>query len=120
MKYLKVYKVYESQVDKKVQLLKDLCVDLEDVGLFVEIWKEGKSIHLFIQDQKDNSDLSGDNYYEENLYDKEVIHEFDKTLKSYGMNYRSKKGGSDKIWYEFDKWGKMTKSDIIYPDSSRP
>ena len=29
------------------------------------------------------------------------------------MNWRSKKGGEDKVWYEFDKWSKMTKSPLL-------
>lgn len=116
MKNIKSYKLFESLVDQKVQILKDLTLDLQDLGLLVEIWKEGKTIHLFIQDEKDDSSLSSDNYYEENLYDKEFISEFDKNLKSYGMNYRSKKGGSDKIWYEFDKWSKMTNSPLLKKD----
>jgi hypothetical protein len=111
------YKLFESLVDQKIQILKDLTIDLQDLGLVIEIWKEGKMIHLLIEDKDDvlvDDNYEG-NYYEDddNLYNREEISEFDETLKSYGMNYRSKKGGGDKIWYEFDKWSKMTKSPLL-------
>lgn len=112
MKYIKKYN--ESMVDKKIKLLEDLSIQLTDIGLTVEIWKEGKSITMFIQDLQDNSGLSSDNYYEENLHEKDFIKEFDEDLKSFGMNPRSKQGGGDKIWYEFDKWSNMTRSTYLY------
>lgn len=115
MKHLKSYKLFEnqSQVDKKIQLLKDLSTDFTDMGLVVEIWKEGKSIIMLIKDERDDAILSDDNYYEENLYNKEKILDFEETLKSYGMNFRSKSGGGDAVYYKFDKWGKMTNTDIV-------
>ena len=39
------YSLFESRVtlvDRKIQILKDLVVDLEDIGLEIDIWKENK------------------------------------------------------------------------------
>jgi hypothetical protein len=112
MRYLKTYNIFESMVDKKIELLEDLVIELEDTGLTIEIWKENKSIVMLISDDSDVSKLSDDNYYDSNLYDSQIILDFELRLKSHGMNYRTKYGGGDKVYYEFDKWSKMT--DLSY------
>lgn len=110
------YSLFESRVtlvDRKIQILKDLVVDLEDGGLTAEIWKENKKIVLLISDDAWISNISDDNYYDSHLLDLEIISDFEETLKSYGMNFRHKFGGQDKVWYEFDKWSNMTKSPLL-------
>lgn len=115
MKNIESYKIFEqTMVDKKIQLLEDLSLQLSDIGLTIEIWKKPKRIVLLVADDNDQSNLVDDNYYETNLYDQPFILEFEKDLKSYGMNFRSKSGGGDKVYYEFDKWSKMTDvNDIV-------
>lgn len=74
------YSLFESRVtlvDRKIQLLKDLVLDLEDIGLTTEIWKQNKDIVLLISDDKDESDISDDNYYDEHLYNSEIISDFE-------------------------------------------
>ena len=112
------YSLFEKRVtlvDRKIQILKDLVIDLEDIGLEIDIWKENKNITLLISDspEMDYSILSRTNYYDEHLYDSEIISDFEETLKSYGMNFRYKYGGGDRVYYEFDKWSNMTKSPLL-------
>jgi len=110
------YSLFESRVtlvDRKIQIIKDLVLDLEDIGLTTEIWKENKKIVLLIDDNAWISNISDDNYYNSHLLDLEIISDFEETLKSYGMNFRHKYGAGDKVWYEFDKWSKMTKSPLL-------
>src|ERR1017187_6665834 len=105
-----------SKINDKIDLLQDLSMDLSDEGLLVKIWngtkeddrfksgdfeqiigsrdsllpirrdsfKQSKSIIMAI----DSYDQLGNT----NLYDSKEILDFEKTLKSYGMNYRRKTG----------------------------
>lgn len=122
--------VYGSKIQSKIDLLKDLSFDLTDLGLKVEIWNgswrdndfgdsrgtqtrypRSKSIIMTIEDI--DSALDKDNYYENRLYNKKEIIDFEKTLKSYGMTPRSKSGTNDMVTFYFDKQGKMTDIDDL-------
>jgi hypothetical protein len=132
-------KVYGSKIQSKIDLLKDLSLDLSDMGLKIDIWNgawrdngsgfgltsengtpeeakaeyemPSKSIIMMIDDI--DSVLDNDNYYENELKDKKEILDFEETLKSYGMRPRRKAGFSDKVYLFFDKQGKMTDSDLL-------
>lgn len=128
MKYLKKYKLFESLVDKKIELLEDLALELKDAGLQVEIIN-GSHLHLlrdprlhihtnsrYADDYKkfiimrvtdDNEKFNADLYYTN------TIREFIETLKSYGMKPRSMSGGNHFAVFKFDKWGHMTNSPVI-------
>jgi hypothetical protein len=130
-----------SKVDAKIDLLQDLSMDLRDMGLSVEIWNGTKRDDRFksgdfeeiIGDrdsllpirrdsfkQSKSIIMSIDSHNNPNLYDSEEILDFEKTLKSYGMNYRRKTGapmnsdhGGSSVYFFFDKQGNMTNSDMI-------
>ncbi len=121
-------RVYGSKIQSKIDLLKDLSLDLTDMGLVVNIWNgswkdndhyggslsshpASKCIIMMIEDV--DSVLDVDNYYEEKLVNKKEIIDFEETLKSYGMRVRRKTGFSDKAYLFFDKHGKMTDSDVL-------
>lgn len=132
-------KVYGSKIQSKIDLLKDLTLDISDMGLKIDIWngswkdngggfgltsengtKEeakaeyelpSKSIIMMIEDY--DSVLDEDNYYENELKDKKEIIDLEETLKSYGMKPRRITGFGDKVYLFFDKQGKMTDSDVL-------
>lgn len=121
-------KVYGSKIQSKIDLLKDLSLDLTDMGLKIDIWNgswkddhhyggslsshpASKCIIMMIEDI--DSVLDEENYYENELKDKKEILNFEETLKSYGMRIRRKTGFSDKVYLMFDKQGKMTDSDLL-------
>lgn len=107
MRYLtSIFEYKVSIVDKKIELLNDLSLELKDIGLEIDIWKEGRDIILHISDELGPGLL--DYYNGEELYNAEFIKDFEETLKSYNMNFRSKTGSSDRVYYKFDKWGSMT------------
>ena len=117
MKYLSTYKLFESKVDDKIQLLKDLAIELQDAGLEVEVtngFGSGRySSHLpeyknyiFMSVKDINNKFSTD------LFNTDIIDEFKETLKSYGMNPRGMSGGDNCVVVKFDKWGRMTDSPI--------
>ena len=129
MKYLKKYKLFESLVDKKIQLLKDLALELEDSGLQVEVingshsyllrdprlstrWSSDHKTFIVMKITDDNERFDTD------LYNTEIIDEFKETLKSYGMNPRSMSGGRNFCVFKFDKHGHMTNSPIIRESKS--
>jgi hypothetical protein len=133
MNYLKKYKLFESLVDKKIQLLKDLALELQDVGLQVEVINGSHSyllrdprvsIHTgsrYTDDYKkfiimkvtdDNNKFNAD------LYFTDTIQDFIETLKSYGMNPRGMSGGNHFAVFKFDKHGQMTNSPIIRESNS--
>jgi hypothetical protein len=133
MKYLKKYKLFESLIDKKIQLLKDLALELEDAGLQVEVINGGfwwllrdprVSIHTgsrYTDDYKKFiiMKVTDDNErFDTDLYNTEIIDEFKETLKSYGMNPRSMSGGRNFCVFKFDKHGHMTNSPIIRESKS--
>ncbi len=121
-------KVYGSKIQSKIELLKDLSIDLSDMGLKIDIWNgswkdndhygsslsshpASKCIIMMIEDIDDI--LDEESYYENELKDKKEILDFEETLKSYGMGIRRKSGFSDKVYLFFDKQGKMTDSDLL-------
>jgi hypothetical protein len=133
MKYLKKYKLFESLVDKKIQLLKDLALELEDAGLQVEVINGSHSyllrdprvsIHTgsrYTDDYKNFiiMKVTDDNErFDTDLYNTEIIDEFKETLKSYGMNPRGMSGGRNFCVFKFDKHGSMTNSPIIRESNS--
>jgi hypothetical protein len=117
--------INESRVDDKIQLLKDLSLDLQDKGLQVNIIN-GKDGHLlrdprvavqtnsrYSSDFKDYIIMivtDDDNLLNTDLYYTDTIQDFIEDLKSYGMNPRSMNGGRNFAVFKFDKWGKMTSS----------
>lgn len=127
MKYLNTYKLFESLVDKKIQLLKDLALDLEDIGLEVDIINGSKKIWQSTIRMKNSHyiDISwDDNKYiimlivddgniTKKLYESDIISYFEETLRSFKMNYRKMSAGDKHVVYRFDKHGKMTDSPLI-------
>lgn len=129
MQRIKTYKLFESMVDKKIQLLEDLSLELKDAGLQVEIFN-GTNTHLirdprisihtnsrYTQDYKKYIIMritDDNNLFNADLYYTDTIQDFIETLKSYGMTPRSMSGGNHFAIFKFDKWGKMTKSTYLY------
>ena len=133
MKYLKKYKLFESLVDKKIQLLKDLSLELQDAGLQVEVINGSHSyllrdprvsIHTgsrYTDDYKKFiiMKVTDDNErFNTDLYFTDTIQDFIETLKSYGMNPRGMSGGNHFAVFKFDKHGSMTNSPIIRESNS--
>lgn len=114
MNHVKKFKVFESMIDKKIQLIEDISNNLKDSGLTVEIWKKGKQIICFIQDETFEGLFSDDYYNSDPLINHDIIQEFIKDLKSYGLKPREMSSAEDKVWLKFDKWGKMTKWPYLY------
>lgn len=133
MKYLKKYKLFESLVDKKIQLLKDLALELEDSGLQVEVIN---GLHSYLLRDPRVSIHTGSRYTDDykkfiimkvtddnnkfntDLYFTDTIQDFIETLKSYGMNPRGMSGGNHFAVFKFDKHGSMTNSPIIRESNS--
>lgn len=115
------------KIKSKISLLEDLSLELSDLGLKVDIWNgtwrdnggsfggvdydtPSKSIIMLIEDT--NNVLDIDNYYENELKDKQEILDFEETLKSYGMTPTIKTGFSDKVYLFFNKQSRG-KSEIL-------
>jgi hypothetical protein len=128
MIHLTKFKIFESKVDNKIQLLQDLSLELKDVGLQVEVIN-GSHAHL-LRDPRvtihSGSRYSNDykkyivmrvtddnELFNADLYYTDTIQDFIETLKSYGMNPRSMSGGNHFALFKFDKWSKMTDSDYF-------
>lgn len=108
-----------EKINAKISLLKDLALELTDIGLSVDIesgsFNEIKSIVMFIKDE--NSVLDDNNYYENVLWHKKEILDFEKTLKSFKMSPRAKTGnGQDGVIFLFDKQGPMTSGGDVLKD----
>jgi hypothetical protein len=128
MRHLETYKIFESLVDKKIQLLKDLAIELQDAGLQVEVIN-GSHSHLlrdprvsihtgsrYTNDYKKFIVMKvtdDDNKFNADLYFTDTIQDFIETLKSYGMNPRGMSGGNHFTVFKFDKHGSMTNSPIV-------
>jgi hypothetical protein len=128
MIYLAKFEIFESKVDKKIQLLQDLSLDLIDKGLQVEVIN-GSHTHLlrdprvtihsgsrYSNDYKKYIVMritDDDNLFNADLYYTDTIQDFIETLKSYGVNPRGMSGGNHFAVFKFDKWGKMTDSDYF-------
>jgi hypothetical protein len=115
------------KIKSKISLLEELSLELSDLGLTVAIWNgtwrdnggsfglpdydtASKSIIMMIEDI--DSVLDVDNYYENELKDKQEILDFEETLKSYGMTPTIKTGFSDKAYLFFNKQSRG-KSEIL-------
>ncbi len=112
-----------TKIQAKIDLLKELSLELTDVGLEVEIWsgswkderttsinisayKESKFIIMSIRDPNDTLDYSDD---DDQLFHKKEILDFEETLKSFKMTPRMKMGnGITGILFYFDKQGTMS------------
>jgi hypothetical protein len=120
--------INESKVDDKIQLLKDLSLDLKDEGLQVHIFN-GSDFHLnrdprvaihaggrYTNDLKKSIVMritDDDEIFNSDLYYTDTIQDFIETLKSYGMNPRSISGGRNFAVFKFDKWSRMTNSPYL-------
>jgi hypothetical protein len=128
MKYISEYKIFESMVDRKIQLLEDLALELKDAGLQVDIIN-GKDHHLLRDPrisihttQRYTNDLNryivmrvtdDNNVFNADLYYTDTMQDFIETLKSFGMNPRSMSGGNHFAIFKFNKWGGMTDSTYL-------
>lgn len=123
MKYLKKFNEELSNVDKKVELLEVLSLDLLDLGLQVIIhnnkicdnfvdsewtrfYAASDKITLFISDK--NNLILG-----EPIHKSKEILDFIEKLNNYGMKYRSMSGGDEFLYFTFDKWSKMTNTKFM-------
>ncbi len=118
-----IFERKETLVDKKIQVLKDLSLELEDIGLQVEI-VNGNHTHL-LRDPRitihTNTRYSNEyknyiiikitddnNILDNNLTNNHIIDDFIDSLKSYGLGWRSKSGGDNFCIIKIDKWGKRS------------
>lgn len=113
MKYLQVYKIYESLVDKKIQLLKDLVVDLQDDGLIVNVINGCESFRLDYKKFIIIYITDFNKLFDRDLIQSKNIIEFNETLKSFGMKPRSILTGDHYCNFLFDKHGSMTNSPLL-------
>lgn len=139
MKYLNTYKLFESLVDRKVQLLKDISLYLQDFGLKIEVINvnsrssfSGWNYQIYYPNDKDFITMlveDIDNKIDgtcSDFFDSDIIKDFEEDLKSYGINFRSKTGGTRGVYqensrdrlvnylvYKFNKHGKMTDSPLV-------
>lgn len=103
-----------KKINAKMNLLKDLVLDLSDLGLHIDIWNgtwkdsDSKSIIMMIKDE--DSILDNDNYYEEELQNKPEILELEETFKSFKIKVNKKTGFSDTVYFYFSK---KEDSDVI-------
>lgn len=119
----------KSLVEQKCDLLDELTLPLKDLGLYVSIHKKrvlvdghyygnynsdgsSKSITLIIKD--DNRILNKGVFdYNRNMINDDVIQDFILDLKAFGMNPRDMVGSDKLVCMTFDKWGKMTNSEVL-------
>lgn len=114
MKNIKYFQAFESLVDKKIQLLRDICLDLQDAGLEVEVKNGSYTIQDYTNRKSIIIDITDINKkFGGNLYDSEIIKDFIETLMSYKMRPRSISGGSNFVIIKLDKHGSMTNSPLI-------
>jgi len=102
------------KINAKINLLKELVLELSDIGLHIDIWNgtwkdsDSKSIIMMIKDE--DSVLDNDNYYEEELQNKPEIIELEETFKSFKIKVNKKTGFSDTVYFYFSK---KEDSDVI-------
>lgn len=118
MKHILAFNEAKTIVQKKIDFLELLSVDLVDNGLYIKVTGaadcfqgvcfDSKYITMMILDEE--SQYLVDN---ENFYKSPIIQEFILKLKDVGMNYRSMGSGKDFVIIKFDKHGSMTKSQFI-------
>jgi len=114
-----------AKIQAKIDLIKDLSLELTDIGLEVEIhngtWRDkqighildaSKCIIMFVKDI--SSKYLSLSKTENDLFHKKEILDFEETLKSFKMNYRAKSGnGQDGVIFYFDKQGNMSSGDVL-------
>ncbi len=106
-------------INAKINLLKDISLELSDLGLEIEIWsgtfrdvQYDKYINMIIKDEYCVLDKE-ECYFKKDLYNFPEIIEFEERLKSFGIMYRERSAGSDLVQYHFDKQGKINKTDLL-------
>ena len=136
---MKWIKYFESKtlIDKKISLLDNIFLDLYDEGFDYQIVKGSgnfQHIPIFKDDQLDRSfypdGVSFDNrsrpipgnlifvvvtkqVREFSESDKKQLDDFTERLGSFGMPPRGGAGGHNFRVFYFDKWGKMTDSNLL-------
>ena len=109
MLYIKLFKIFENNmVDRKIQLLKDLSVDLEDAGCEVTICNgcnlgenifSNSKIYIFISNKNIKNIKK--------LINCEYIKEFEETLKSFvfkcNKDWISGLFREDKVFFSVNK-----------------
>lgn len=105
-------------VQKKIEFLELLSVDLTYEGLYVKVVAtsgdfqgvafDNKYITMMILDEESQHLVDNENFYKST-----IIQEFLLKLKDVGMNYRSMGSGEDFVIIKFDKYGSMTKTQFI-------
>lgn len=113
MKHINDFRVFESLVDKKIQLLKDLSLDLQDDGLTVDVINITGYSSLYGCERCILVDVIDVNGKFNSLHNSDIIKDFTDKLISYGMKPRSISGGDKSVLFKFDKWGSMTNSPLI-------
>lgn len=122
MKYIKIFEGFASLVDQKCKILEELTLELKDMGFDITISKrpiywsgyifgESNRIVLLIEDKNDV--MKNNNSESNTMFDNDIIKEFKKDLEAFGMNPRSSSGGKFFCCFQFDKWGKMTNSELL-------
>jgi len=118
MKHLFSFNESKTKVQKKIEFLELLSVDLTDNGLYVKVVGtadcfqgvcfDSKYITMMIMDEEGTHLEQGVNFC--NI---RPMKEFLLKLKDVGMNYRSMGAGVDFAIIKFDKHGSMTNSQFI-------
>lgn len=96
-------------VQRKMDFLDILSIDLQDAGLLVRLYNGG--VYL-------NGSFYGDSrtivmYIRGRSYNDQLIKDFIIKLKDVGMNFNTSSGGSDFIIFTFNKHGYKTNSQFI-------
>lgn len=114
MKYLNFFEAKITNVDKKIELIRILSLDLNYSGVKTKLYNGGFGYRNHIQGKSNQICLLIEDInkiLEFPIYNSTEILEFEGLLKSHNINYRIRGGGDDFIIYTFDKHGKMTDSD---------
>lgn len=119
MKNIQLFLEY-SKIQDKIDFLEDICVELEDRGLKVEIVKtyekrftrnpyakDYNKVEIVVKISDPTSIFSEDvDDSEKHLYNSTVIKRFLNHLEKIGLYYRSLRGGIQSIRICFDAYGK--------------
>lgn len=123
----------KTNVEKKIDLLKDLTLDLSDAGLKVDIWNGSKYFyspdgvyrswydakdHIMLRIEDDQKLLGEYTKFDKLIDEYDIIQKFEKQVSSYGMKFSKKYCEKNIVYYYFSKQGSKTKSDLIYQKTS--
>ena len=115
MKYIKSFESRVTNVDRKIELIKILTLDISDLGISVNIYNGNESAFMGGNYGKSNQItltlLDNNGILKSPIYESDEIKEFELVLKAHKMGFRSRSGGNNFIVYTFDKHGSMTNSD---------